>query len=73
MSSPALQPRLELADILRAHGPAYRAQHPVSPEQAKVMTSLVQCRTAALGGHVDSCDGCGFVRTRIASHSPTRD
>lgn len=70
MQSSALQPRLELADILRAHGPAYRAQHPVSPEQAKVMTSLVQCRTALLGGHVDSCDGCGFVRI---SYNSCRD
>lgn len=70
MSSPALQPRLELADILRAHGPAYRARHPVSPEQSKVMTSLVQCRTAMLGGHVDSCDGCGFVRI---SYNSCRD
>ena len=70
MPSPALRPRLELADILRAHGQAYRARHPVSPEQAKVMTSLVQCRTAALGGHVDSCDGCGFVRI---SYNSCRD
>jgi len=70
MLPPALRPRLEVADILRAHGQAYRARHPVSPEQAKVMTSLVQCRTAALGGHVDSCDGCGFVRV---SYNSCRD
>ena len=38
--SPPLRPRLEVADILRAHGPAYRLRHPVSPEQARVMTSL---------------------------------
>ncbi len=68
--SPPLRPRLEVADILRAHGPAYRARHPVSPEQARVMTSLAQCRTAALGGHVDSCDGCGFVRI---SYNSCRD
>jgi hypothetical protein len=70
MPPPALQPRLEVADILRAHGPAYRARHPVSPEQAKVMTNLIQCRSAALGGHVDSCDGCGFVRI---SYNSCRD
>lgn len=68
--SPPLRPRLEVADILRAHGPAYRLRHPVSPEQARVMTSLAQCRTAALGGHVDSCDGCGFVRI---SYNSCRD
>lgn len=65
--SPPLRPRLEVADILRAHGPAYRLRHPVSPEQARVMTNLARCRTAALVGHVDACDGCGFVR--ISSNS----
>lgn len=70
MSASTLQPRWELADILRLHGPAYRARHPVSPEQAKVMTSLIQCRTAVLGGHVDSCRGCGFVRI---SYNSCRD
>jgi hypothetical protein len=44
--------------------------NPVSPEQARVMTNLVQCRTAVLGGHVDACDGCGFVRI---SYNSCRD
>ncbi len=61
MNEPATRPRLEVADILRAHAEAYRAKHPVSPEQAKVMRHLAACRTAALGGHVDYCQGCGFV------------
>ncbi|MBT8207295.1 MAG: IS91 family transposase [Acidimicrobiia bacterium] len=55
------RPRLEVADILRAHGDSYCRRHPVSPEQATVMRHLVQCRTAALGGHVDACDNCGHV------------
>ena len=55
-------PRWEVADILRAHGEAYRARHPVSPEQAAVMRHLVACRTAALGGHLDACGSCGFTR-----------
>jgi hypothetical protein len=55
-------PVLEVADILRAHGAAYRATHPVSARQATVMRRLIQCRTAALGGHVDTCHQCGFVR-----------
>jgi hypothetical protein len=55
------RPRLEVADILRAHGDAYCRRRPVSPEQATVMRHLVQCRTAALGGHVDACDNCGHV------------
>jgi hypothetical protein len=62
--------RLEVADILRAHGASYRARHPVSVEQARVMTNLTQCRTAALGGHVDSCAGCGYVRV---SYNSCRD
>ena len=61
------QPRLEVADILRAHGSAYRAAHRVSPEQAAVMRHLVACRTAALGGHVDACEACGLIRVSYNS------
>ena len=62
--------RPEVADILRAHGDTYRANHPVSPEQGAVLRHLTACRTAALGGHVDSCDACGFVRL---SYNSCRD
>jgi hypothetical protein len=65
-----LRPRLEVADILRTHGAAYRARHPVSPEQAAVMRHLAACRTAALGGHVDSCAACGFLKV---SYNSCRD
>ncbi|WP_194727049.1 IS91 family transposase [Noviherbaspirillum malthae] len=54
---------LEVADIFRAHGPAYRqvqAGH-LSLGQKKVMSAIEQCRSAALGGHVLRCDGCGQV------------
>jgi predicted Zn-ribbon and HTH transcriptional regulator len=61
------RPRLEVADILRVHGEAYRQRHPVSTEQAKVLRHLVQCRTAALGGHVDACDHCGYVAVSFNS------
>jgi hypothetical protein len=61
---------LEVADILRAHGDAYRARHPVSPEQAAVMRHLVACRTAALGGHIDACRACGYCRI---SYNSCRD
>lgn len=64
------RPRLEVADILRAHGAQYRARHPVSPEQAAVMRHLAACRTAALGGHVDACESCGFTRV---SYNSCRD
>src|SRR5450755_3557706 len=61
---------LEVGDILRAQGEAYRALHPVTPEQSQVMRRLAACRTAALGGHVDACAGCGFTRI---SYNSCRD
>ena len=55
---------IEVADIFRAAGPAYRAAQAghLSLHQLKVMAAIEICRTAALGGHVDACDDCGFVR-----------
>jgi hypothetical protein len=55
------RPRLEIADIFRAHGPAWRqanAGH-VSLSQLKVMSAIEACRTEALGGHVAGCAKCG--------------
>src|SRR5512141_1629839 len=56
------RPALEVADLFRAHGHAWRqAQHGhLSLGQLKVMSAIEQCRTAALGGHVLRCDGCGI-------------
>ena len=56
--------RLELADIFRAHGPAFRqakAGH-LSLGQLKVMSAIEACRTAALGGHVAACQDCGHAQ-----------
>ena len=55
------RPALEVADIFREHGPAWReAQRGhLSLAQLKVMSAITQCRTAALGGHVLRCEGCG--------------
>ena len=64
------RPLLEVADILRAHGEAYTARHPVSALQAAVMRRLVTSRTAALGGHVDACGRCGYTRI---SYNSCRD
>jgi hypothetical protein len=65
------RPALEVADILRDHGPAWRAanQGHVSLGQLKVMSAIEDCRTAALGGHVARCENtaCGF--TSIAYNS----
>jgi hypothetical protein len=59
-----MRPDLEIADILRRHGPAWRAAHAghVSLDQLKVMSAIETCRTAALGGHVEGCEDCGHWR-----------
>ena len=57
------RPALEVADIFRICGPAWReAQHGhLNLSQLKVMSAIEQCRSAALGGHVLRCEGCGEV------------
>ena len=70
MNAVATRPSLEVADILRAYGEAYDARHPVSALQAAVMQRLARCRTAALGGHIDACDHCGYRRV---SYNSCRD
>jgi hypothetical protein len=54
------RPTLEVADIFRTHGPAWREQQAghLSLGQLKVMSAIEQCRTAALGGHALRCDAC---------------
>ena len=57
------RPTLEVADIFRRYGDAYRQQAgAVSTAQRRVMTAIETCRTAALGGHVEQCDACGHQR-----------
>ena len=60
---------LEVADVFRRHGPAWRATNAghLSLAQLKVMSAVETCRTAALGGHVEGCADCGH--TRIAYNS----
>ena len=55
---------LEVADIFRTAGPAYRAAHAghLSLHQLKIMSAIEHCRTAALGGHVEACTDCGHWR-----------
>ena len=54
---------LEVADIFRALGPAYRAREAthLSLGQLRVMSAIEACRTAALGGHVTRCEDCGHI------------
>jgi hypothetical protein len=60
---------IEVADILRAAGPAYRAANAprLSQAQNKAMRDIEQCRTPALGGHVEVCDHCH--QSRYSYHS----
>src|SRR5438034_3399778 len=65
------RPVLEVADIFRGHGPAWRqanAGH-VSLGQLKVMSAIENCRTAALGGHVARCENEKCAYTQIAYNS----
>lgn len=59
------RPALEVADIFRDHGPAWRHANRghVSLDQLKVMSAIERCRTAALGGHVARCENnaCGHM------------
>ena len=59
-----MRPSLEVADIFRSHGPAWRAAHAghISLTQLKVMSAIETCRTAALGGHIEGCEDCGHRR-----------
>ena len=60
---------IEVADIFRVAGSAYRVAHAgrLSLAQLKVMSAIENCRTAALGGHVEACEDCG--QWRIAYNS----
>jgi hypothetical protein len=63
------RPRLEVADVFDRHGADWRranAGH-VSLNQLQVMSAIEQCRSAALGGHVERCEDCGH--SRIAYNS----
>jgi Putative transposase/Transposase zinc-binding domain len=59
-----VRPKLEVADIFRRYGGAYRQKHgaSMSTVQRRVMTAIEVCRTAALGGQIEQCDQCGHQR-----------
>src|SRR2546427_3710275 len=56
------RPAVEVADIFRAHGAAYRHAHALAHAQRRAMQAIETCRTAALGGHRETCDTCGAER-----------
>ncbi len=59
-----MRPALEVADIFRRHGEAFRRCHDtqLGRVERRVMSAIEACRTPALGGHVEQCDACGLVR-----------
>ena len=63
------RPKLEVADIFRLHGEAWRTANAghVSLTQRRVMTAVEICRTAEFGGHVERCEDC--AHTRISYNS----
>jgi len=59
MTQPFQRPALELAEIVRRHG--HRLAN-LTGEQQRILRAIASCRTAALGGHVESCDQCQYRR-----------
>lgn len=53
---------VDIADVIRDHGQALRRLHALSPEQTAALRDIERCRTAALGGHLDVCEHCGFSK-----------
>ena len=62
-------PALKLGDIFRLHGPAYLTTFgdSLSHEQQQALRAIAVCRTAALGGHLDQCDKCGYRKIAYCS------
>ena len=63
------RPTVEVADLLRTHGERFVAENQswLSYQQLKVLRAIQRCRTAALGGHLDQCSGCGHSATSFNS------
>jgi hypothetical protein len=57
-------PALEVADIFRRHGEAYRQEHAgyLGRVERRIMAAIEACRTAQLGGHVERCTECDLLR-----------
>ncbi len=62
--------QLEVADIFRRYGDAYRGDHPMPANRLRAMQSRESCRSAELGGHVDECEHCG---TKLISYNSCRN
>lgn len=56
-----MRPIFEVADVLRAGLVKHETRHPLSDVQRKACNAILNCRTAALGGHLEACTGCGTI------------
>src|ERR1700750_1324925 len=65
------RPKLEVADVFRHYGEAYRQERgaSLSMAQRRVLTAIEVCRTAVLGGHPEQCDHCAHRRNAYNSCS----
>ena len=61
MQRNAAQPTYEVADVLRRLGSNKVEQIGLNGWQLRTLSAIVKCRTSALGGHIDACDGCGNI------------
>ncbi|HEX9926549.1 MAG TPA: transposase zinc-binding domain-containing protein [Anaerolineae bacterium] len=61
------QTELTVADIFREYWDEYKQTYPVTPQQAKVVGSMMACRTPQLGGRIDQCNECGALVLRFNS------
>jgi len=61
------KPKIEVADIVRKHIGDYRSAYPLRPDQHRIVSDIIHCRTANCGGHIERCDHCGAER--IMYHS----
>src|SRR6516164_2243497 len=68
------RPPLEVADLIRAAGAAFieRNRSWIRWKHVKVLLAIERCRTAALGGHIDECPGCGYRATISYPEVPDR-
>ncbi len=62
-----MQPAFEMADVLREHWPAVPKHPGINSWQVRILSALKNCRTAAMGGHVDACTSCGTLRVSYNS------
>lgn len=57
-----MKPRHEVAEVIRLFGKEFKEKHRLTSQVLRTLKALEECRTAALGGHVDMCTGCGHWR-----------